>query len=65
LAHLVSTALEGQDPAGEKHPDNIIRAEVGLLLALLNKQSHPLGLLVVLRVVQPVGHGGRSRDERW
>jgi hypothetical protein len=58
----MSAALEGQDSAGEKQPDYVIRAEVGLFLALLDEQSYPLGFLVILGVVQPVGHGGRPRD---
>jgi hypothetical protein len=59
LAHLVSTALKGQDPAREKRPDDIIRAEVGLLLGELDVIGDPLGFLVILGVMEPIGHGQR------
>jgi hypothetical protein len=42
----------------------VICAEVGLLLVLLDEEGHPLGLLVVSGVVEPVPHTGRSRNVR-
>ena len=58
LADFVSAALKGQHPAREKSHDQIIRGEIGLLLVLLDEKADPDGLLIVLRIMEPVLHAG-------
>jgi hypothetical protein len=54
----MAAALKRQHPARKEGPHNILGAEVGLLLALLNILSHPLGLSIIPGVVEPVCHRG-------
>jgi hypothetical protein len=60
----VGAALKRQHPARQKEHDQIIRAKVGLLLVLLDKEGDPDGLLIVLRIVEPVPHTGWPRNVR-
>jgi hypothetical protein len=64
LTDIVSVALKRQHPTRKKEHDYIIRAEVGLLLVLLDEEGHPLRLLVVSGVVEPVLHARRPRNVR-
>jgi hypothetical protein len=64
LADLVGAPLKGQHPAREKNADQILCAEVGLLLVRLNEEGDPDGLRIILRVVEPVPHAGRPRNVR-
>ena len=60
LADFVSAALKGQHPAREESHNQIVRREIGLLLVLLDEKANPDGLLVILRIVEPVLRAGWS-----
>jgi hypothetical protein len=54
----MSAPPKGQHPAREEGRDQIARGEIGLLLVLLDEKANPDGLLVVLRVMEPILHAG-------
>jgi hypothetical protein len=54
----MSAALKGQHPAREEGHDQIIRGEIALLLVLLDEKANPDGLLIILRIMEPVLHAG-------
>jgi hypothetical protein len=58
-------ALQRKHPARNKGADDIIRADVGLLLQRGHEAYHPVGFgMIRLRVIAPIGSTGRPHLER-
>jgi hypothetical protein len=56
LANLMCASLQGQNPARDERAHNVVRADVGFIIKLLDIPDDPVGLNVALpRIEFPIG----------